>query len=293
MTLRELASNGDIGAQYQLGGCFKYGLCGYRQNFAEAMKWYTCAAEQGHVSAMHNLAVCYEEGQGAIQANKLEAKKWYKRAAEAGSAESQHNLGLIYLNGNNLIPQDIQKAVKWFEKAAEQGIPESQYNCGSLYYEGRGNLAANEEKGLKWLLCAKAEGYAMAIEFLRKINVAALEEDTVSEAQNLARQQTQLSEKKDRLRIATFLALPVHLGSPLFGTPLEWKDYPNESLTGKYKGHAVQYLTMEPEDEAHATNLCQALEKGGFFTRLRRTKNNNKPSLVVDLTESKPKNLGK
>jgi len=56
--LRELADQGNAGAQFKLGGMYDDGR-GVAQNDAEALKWYRLAADQGYGNAQYNLALMY------------------------------------------------------------------------------------------------------------------------------------------------------------------------------------------------------------------------------------------
>ena len=40
---------------------------GVLQDYKEAVKWYTKAAEQGHANAQSNLGVKYDNGEGVLQ----------------------------------------------------------------------------------------------------------------------------------------------------------------------------------------------------------------------------------
>jgi TPR repeat protein len=55
----------------------------FATKMAEAVKWYSKAAEQGHSEAQVNLSSCYEYGVG-VEKNGAEAVKWYRKAAELG-----------------------------------------------------------------------------------------------------------------------------------------------------------------------------------------------------------------
>ena len=65
------------------------------------------------------LGVCYETGKNVGQ-DYNEAVKYYTLAAEAGYADAQCNLGLCYLQGKG-VEKDAAKAIEWFTKSAEQG----------------------------------------------------------------------------------------------------------------------------------------------------------------------------
>jgi hypothetical protein len=92
---------------------------GVTQDYKQAVKWYTKAAEQGDAKAQHNLALMYDIGQGVPQDYK-QAVKWYTKAAEQGHAGAQHNLALLYAKGQG-VPQDNVYAHMWFNLAAANG----------------------------------------------------------------------------------------------------------------------------------------------------------------------------
>ena len=50
-----------------------------------------------------------------------EAVKWYSKAAEQGDATAQYNLGLMYNSGKG-VPRDDAEALNWWRKAAGQGL---------------------------------------------------------------------------------------------------------------------------------------------------------------------------
>ena len=85
------------------------------------------------MQAQYNLGLMYDNGQGVPQDYK-QAVKWYTKAAEQGDANAQYSLGYMYANGQG-VPQDYKQAVMWFTKAAEQGDADAQYNLGSDVYK--------------------------------------------------------------------------------------------------------------------------------------------------------------
>jgi TPR repeat protein len=128
---------------------------GVDQNKAEAIKWYTKAAEAGVVEGQWRLGVKYDLGDG-VDTDKLKALKWYLKAANApqplekmgivssGVAEAQRNLGYLYLNGEG-VAKDDQEAFEWFLKAAENGDSESQCEVAKSYINGIGVLQDRQE----------------------------------------------------------------------------------------------------------------------------------------------------
>ena len=72
----------------------------------------------------------YQNGHGVTQDYK-EAGKWYTKAAEQGHAQAQCNLGWMYQNGHG-VTQDYQKAYEWYTKAAEQGLTKARISLVML-----------------------------------------------------------------------------------------------------------------------------------------------------------------
>ena len=77
-------------------------------------------AVAGNPIAQYRLATCYYFGKG-IKKNIAEAIKWFTEAAENGEVNSQAILGDFYYYGFDNIKEDIKQARKWYEKAAQQG----------------------------------------------------------------------------------------------------------------------------------------------------------------------------
>ena len=65
------------------------------------------------------------------------AARWFTKAAELGEAEAQFSLGNMYAEGHG-VPQDDQQSVSLFRKAAEQGFAPAQVNLGVMYTQGQG-----------------------------------------------------------------------------------------------------------------------------------------------------------
>jgi TPR repeat protein len=130
------------------------------QDYKEAVKWLTKAAEQGNAEAQFNLGVMYAKGEGVPQDDK-EAAKWYTKAAEQGDAEAQYNLGRrMYYEGKG-VTQDYKEAAKWLTKAAEQGNASAQFDLGGMYLRGEG-VQQNYAEAVKWLTKAAERGNTLA-----------------------------------------------------------------------------------------------------------------------------------
>jgi len=116
--MRELAEQGDAGAQYNLGFMYEKGQ-GVTRDYAEAMRWYRKAADQGDAGAQYNLGLMYDKGQGVAQ-DFAEAVRWYRKAADQGYAGAQAILGLMYGKGQG-VTRDYVQAHMWSNLAAAQG----------------------------------------------------------------------------------------------------------------------------------------------------------------------------
>jgi hypothetical protein len=138
------AEKGDARSQYSWALANEIGEY-VSQNYAEAAKWFRCAAEQGNRDAQFKLGLCYEEGKGVVQ-DYVEAAKWFRRAAERDPTktriiiftetvngqtrcrciavpdhtQAQVKLGLCYDEGKG-VHQDSTEAMKWFRVVADRG----------------------------------------------------------------------------------------------------------------------------------------------------------------------------
>jgi TPR repeat protein len=133
---------------------------GVREDFTEAVKWYTLTAEQGDAQAQSNLGVMYCQGTGVKQ-DFTKAAKWYMLAAKQGDAGAQFNLGSMHEKDEGG-SQSFTEAAKWYKLAAVQGFALGQAHLGLLYVEGNGVLKDITEAA-RWLKLAAKNGNANAL----------------------------------------------------------------------------------------------------------------------------------
>ncbi len=150
--------NGHAPAQLYLGMMYALGR-GVPQDYAEAFKWFSLAAEQGNAQAQYALGSMYYEGRGVPQVYS-EAFKWFSLAAEQGDAAAQNSLASMYIDGK-AVPQDYAEALKWVRMAAEQGDADAQNNLARMYALGR-NVPQDYAEALKWVRMAAEQGHAAA-----------------------------------------------------------------------------------------------------------------------------------
>jgi Sel1 repeat len=91
---------------------------GVPQDYAQALMWYSKAADQGVATAKSNIGLMYANGQGMPQ-DYGQALIWLRKAADHGDAAAQNNLGLLYENGQG-VPEDYRRADMWFNLAASR-----------------------------------------------------------------------------------------------------------------------------------------------------------------------------
>ncbi len=150
--------NGHAPAQLYLGMMYALGR-GVPQDYSEAFKWFSLAAEQGDAAAQNSLASMYIDGK-AVPQDYAEALKWVRMAAEQGDADAQNNLARMYALGRN-VPQDYAEALKWVRMAAEQGHAAAQNSLGMMYFNGQG-VAKDYVQAHMWYNLAAAQGHDAA-----------------------------------------------------------------------------------------------------------------------------------
>lgn len=151
-----LARQGDLEAQYYLGGCYEYGR-GTKSDKKEAEKWYRLAATNGSAAAQNRLGDAYRFGYSIVAQDEKEAVRWYHQAAEQCLVEAQESLASCYDCGSGV--EKKEEAVKWLRLAAEQGSTSAQRELAQHYKDGTGTNK-DEEKAV--ILCRQVfekEGY--------------------------------------------------------------------------------------------------------------------------------------
>jgi len=148
------ADEGDAESQYQMGRLFIQGK-DVNQNFREALKWHTKAAQQGHVKAQITLGIMHHWGRGVPQDLKR-AAQWLRLPAEKGDPEAQYQLGSIFERTNPT------ESVKWFRAAAERGSHPAQIRLAEINLSGMAGTIDHIE-AYKWLELAANQGSREAV----------------------------------------------------------------------------------------------------------------------------------
>ncbi len=112
-SLRKVAEHGDPAAQFALGARYATGE-EVKQDYTEAVRWFTLAAEQGHILAQATLGAYYWAGRG--------------------------------------VPQDLTKAYYWSVLAQAGGDQASKYRVAVLASRmSRSQVLAAQEQANEWL----------------------------------------------------------------------------------------------------------------------------------------------
>jgi TPR repeat protein len=129
------------------------------KDYDKAHRLLSQLAEQGHVMAQYNLGVLHHEGLGVPQDDTV-ALRWWLRAAAEGNAVAQYQIGMLYKNGEG-VKQDSREAFKWFQMAADRGMGLAQMNLGEAYEDGLG-VPVNKAEAYRWNFHASRQGITPA-----------------------------------------------------------------------------------------------------------------------------------
>ncbi|WP_421784197.1 SEL1-like repeat protein [Kiloniella litopenaei] len=126
------AELGNVESQNRLGRAYEYGDWGH-EDFDRALLWYGMAADQGDVSAQGSLARMYLNSPKDDALPK--AVKWLQRAVDGHDAFSEAALAYLYETGNG-VPLNPERAFKLYLRAAKQSVPFAQNKLANIYHAG-------------------------------------------------------------------------------------------------------------------------------------------------------------
>ena len=92
-SLRKVAEQGDPAAQFSLGARYATGE-EVKQDYTEAVRWFTKAAEQGHILAQATLGAYYWAGRGVPQ-DLTKAYYWSVLAQAGGDQASKYRVAVL------------------------------------------------------------------------------------------------------------------------------------------------------------------------------------------------------
>ena len=163
-SMRELAENGDIHAQYFMGELYRDGPL-LPPDWVMARYWFDKAAKQGYVAAQYALGKLYLSDDASVHDPEL-GIQWLEYAAYNGNHDASYRLGKEYLKGES-VRRDTRKAMDHIYTSAQAGNLHAQYLLGKLLLQGKA-VERDKEAGIQWLSQAAEQGHSYARCFLER-----------------------------------------------------------------------------------------------------------------------------
>lgn len=140
------------------------GLDAYnKQDYPNALIWFTQSADAGNIDAQDYLAYMYQNALGTSK-DLTKAFNLFLEAANKNQPYAQNSLGLMYEEGQGVV-KDNAKALEYYTLSANQGNYYGQYNVARFYYNGTG-VTRDYQKALDFFTRAANQGYMNAYEYL-------------------------------------------------------------------------------------------------------------------------------
>ena len=157
-SMRELAENGDIHAQYFMGKLYRDGPL-LPPDWVMARYWFDKAAKQGYAAAQYALGKLYLSDDASVHDPEL-GIQWLEYAAYNGNHDASYRLGKEYLKGES-VRRDTRKAMDHIYTSAQAGNLHAQYLLGKLLLQGK-VVERDKEAGIQWLSQAAEQGHSYA-----------------------------------------------------------------------------------------------------------------------------------
>ena len=157
-SMRELAENGDIHAQYFMGELYRDGPL-LPPDWVMARYWFDKAAKQGYAAAQYALGKLYLSDDASVHDPEL-GIQWLEYAAYNGNHYASYRLGKEYLKGES-VRRDTRKAMDHIYTSAQAGNLHAQYLLGKLLLQGK-VVERDKEAGIQWLSQAAEQGHSYA-----------------------------------------------------------------------------------------------------------------------------------
>lgn len=157
-SMRELAENGDVHAQYFMGKLYLDGSLVIPDSEA-AMNWFHKASTSGYAPAQYALGKLLLSDDASVHDSEL-GIQWLEHAAYNGNHYAAYRLGKEYLKGES-VRRDTRKAMDHIYTSAQAGNPHAQYLLGKLLIQGK-VVERDKEEGIQWLTLAAEQGHSYA-----------------------------------------------------------------------------------------------------------------------------------
>ena len=148
------AGLGEPEAMYELYFSYRDGK-GVGVDKSKAMEWLRKAAEGGCANAQYLLG--YENGHTIGKRDVAEAIKWWTRAAEQNHLKALDEMADVYLNGDG-VEQDEERALEFVRKAADLDYGAAQFKLAWMYSQDIGEPRNEQDRPFNLLLHSAANG---------------------------------------------------------------------------------------------------------------------------------------
>ena len=157
-SMRELAENGNVRAQYFMGKLCRDGPL-LPPDWVMARYWFDKAAKQGYAPAQYALGKLYLSDDASVHDSEL-GIQWLEHAAYNGNHYASYRLGKEYLKGES-VRRNTRKAMDHIYTSAQAGNPHAQYLLGKLLLQGK-VIEQDKDAGIQWLTQAAEQGHSYA-----------------------------------------------------------------------------------------------------------------------------------
>ncbi|HEP1066164.1 tetratricopeptide repeat protein [Klebsiella aerogenes] len=154
-----LAGQGNAAAMVKVGLIYGNGVA-VKQNHAEALKWFSRAAEKANAEAQYYLAYAWAKGIG-VEPDEDKAERYFALAAKGGEKFSLNYMGIEYRDGKR-VAKDPQRACGYFKRAAYKGVAMAQESLAKCYLQGI-NGREDLRQAYLWFSLASAFGEERAL----------------------------------------------------------------------------------------------------------------------------------
>ncbi len=207
--LRALADQGDTRSMIGLA-YIRQNPNDKRYNPAEAVQYFTKAADAGAPDAQFELAKIYEQGLG-VTADPAKALALYQASAAQGFADAINDLGFLYFQGGLGLKPDQAKGIDLFHQAADLRHPEAMFNYAGMIDNGA-IAGQGPADAAKYLYQALRSGSGEVMKQLTS-NSDSFTVKTRSELQKLLKEHQFYSGKTDgKFGAPTYAAIKVAFG---------------------------------------------------------------------------------
>jgi TPR repeat protein len=155
-----------------------------KQDYANALKWYSAAANKGDGTACEKLAYMYDRGLG-VPIDKAESIKWLQRGADLNYGPAAYELAMLYESGKN-VTQDLVGARKLYEQASYSSVTQAFAALGRFYAEGLG-VKVDRDKALAYYMVAASAGDAAAKQKVDQLSAQLSPKQIAAAKQNAAK----------------------------------------------------------------------------------------------------------